>query len=88
MFIFLSGDEASKLPLSHHQVGFGNPGGSVARDGNPIGYDESNYHLVTSKIIYEAMKKLSGCSELPISLEEITRGVRFPAELEKLLPFI
>ncbi len=91
LMMMLSGNNAegnpiSRLPLAFQQVGYGLAKGAVARDGNPIGYDQPNYAAVVVETVRKAMLGLGGSgSTLAKNFQEATGGARFPDELRKYI---
>ncbi len=80
MMIVLSGDDSKKPQTIHNQVGFGLPGGGIARAGNPIGYDQNN----ATSIVFETMRRamnLISPKPTTATYQEATNGNRFDENL-------
>lgn len=83
--VVVKGDK--DIGLKHAQVGHGEAGGGVAREGNPIGYDQSICASVILETIRRLMVKLSDADKVPVAtFQEATNGQRFDAVLEDFMP--
>ncbi len=75
MMIILAGNKANKPDVDFHQVGYGLDGG-IAREGNPIGYDENNAKAVIFETMRRAMNHVSKVKS-GVDFNSATKGKRF-----------
>lgn len=83
--VVVKGDK--DIGLKHAQVGHGEAGGGVAREGNPIGYDQGVCASVILETIRRLMVVLAEPGNVPTAtFQDITAGLRFDDNLESYMP--